>query len=73
MSEERVLKCCVPQGFVLGPQLYCDNTIPLGTIITNFLISCHMYADDSPLYESESSKIEEDQLTAVMQLQNCIS
>ena len=38
----------------------------------NFLISFHMYADDSQLYKSISSDIEEDQLTAVMQLQNCI-
>ena len=68
MSKERVLKYCVPQGFVLGPQLYCDYTIPLGTIIRNFLISFHMYADDSQLYKSVSPNIEEDQLTAVMQL-----
>ena len=31
-----------------------------------------MYADDSQLYKSMSPNIEEDQLTAVMQLQNCI-
>ena len=60
MSKERVLKCCVPQGSVLGPQL-------------NFLISFHMYADDPQLYKSITPDIEEDQLTAVMQLQNCIS
>ena len=42
MSKERALKCCVPQGSVLGPQLYCDYTIPPGIIIRNFLISCHM-------------------------------
>ena len=73
MSKERVLKCCVPLGSVLGPRLYCDYTIPLGTIIRNFLISFHMYADDSQLYKSISINIEEDQLTAVKQLQNCIS
>ena len=39
----------------------------------NFLISFHMYADDSQLYKSISPYIEEDQLTALMQLQNCIS
>ena len=39
----------------------------------NFLISFHVYAHDSQLYKSISPDIEEDQLTAVMQLQNCIS
>ena len=52
---------------------YCDYTTPLGTIIRNFLISFHMYADDSQLYKSVSLNIEEDQLTAISQLQNCIS
>ena len=32
-----------------------------------------MYADDSQLYKSVSPNIEEDQLTAISQLQNCIS
>ena len=32
-----------------------------------------MYVDDSQLCKSVSSNIEEDQVTAVMQLQNCIS
>ena len=70
MSKERVFKCCVLQGSILGPQLYCGYTIPLGTIIRYFLISFHMYADDSQLYKSVTPNIEEDQLLAVMQLQN---
>ena len=73
MSKERVLKCYVPQGSALGPQLYCDYTVPLGTIIRNFLNSLHIYADESQLYKSISPDSDEDQLTAVMQLQNCIS
>ena len=73
MSDDRVLKCCVAQGSVLGPQLYCDYTIPVGTTIRNCLMSFHMYADDSHLYKSVSLNIEEDQLSAVIQLQNCIS
>ena len=32
-----------------------------------------MCADDSQLYKSVTPNIEEDQLTAVMKLQNCIS
>ena len=73
MSKERVLKCLVPQGSILGPQLYCDYTVPPGTIVRNFLISFHTYADDSQLYKSISPNIEEGQPTDVMQLQNCIS
>ena len=39
----------------------------------SFLISFHIYADDSQLHKSVSPDIDKDQLTAVMQLQNCIS
>ena len=44
-------------------RLYYDKTILHST--------CN--ADDSQLYKSVSPNIEENQLTAVMQLQNCIS
>ena len=37
------------------------------------MISFHMYADDSQLYKSVSPNLEEDQMSAIMQLQNCIS
>ena len=73
MSKEGVLKCCVHQGSVLGPQLYSDYEIPLGTIIRYFLILFHMYLDDSQFYKSVSPLIQEGKLTAVMQLQNYIA
>ena len=58
MSKERVLKCCHPQGAVLGPQLYCDYTIPLGTFISrSFFISFHMYADNSQLYKFHDKSV----------------
>ena len=72
MSEKKTLKCCVPQGSVLGPPLYCDYTIPLGIIIRLFLILFHMYADDSQLYKSISSTCEEDQQQGIRQLEECI-
>ena len=50
-----------------------SNQLNHNTIIRNFLISFHMYADDSQLYKSVSPNIEEDQLTAAIQLQNCTS
>ena len=67
------MESCVPQGSVLGPNLYCKYTIPMYLIIKIFLILYHMYADDSQLYKVIASYVREHQLQSVAQLQDCIA
>ena len=48
-SSERNLKYAVPQGSVLGPELFKDYMNPLGNLIRSYGIKFHFYADDSQL------------------------
>ena len=72
-SEKQTLKCCVPQGSGLGPDLYCKYTLPLGIIIRIFLILFHMYADDSQLYKGLKAQFHDEQISGIEQLQECIA
>ena len=51
-STPSVLKCGVPQCFLLGPLLFCLYTHPLGTVICQSGLSYHFFADDSQLHKS---------------------
>ena len=57
-SNQHTLEYSIPQGSVMGPDLYCKYTKPVAGIISQHFIQYHLYADDFQLYTSLSPGID---------------
>ena len=64
-SKDVQLSCCVPQGSVLGPDLYSKYTSPLSSLISSLSLSYHFYADDSQIWTSVNPNSVTNQIQAV--------
>ena len=71
-SKARSLKFSVPQGSVLGPQLFKLYTLPLREIIERHHLNYHMYADDTQLYFS-CPPVQAEIDTFISRTEACIS
>lgn len=71
VSSSRTLDYGVPQGSVLGPELFKDYITPLPDLINSFHVGFHGYADDTQLYVAfEPGKNETE---SRKKLENCIA
>ena len=71
-SPARPLTCGVPQGSVLGPQLFSIYAAPVSKIIRNNNLLSHFYADDTQIYITVKPH-QEDIDAAVETIEQCVT
>ena len=69
-SSPSLLTCGVPQGSVLGPNLFILYTQPLSDVISHHSVSHHMFANDTELCKSDSPS---EAFTLSRTIEACIS
>ena len=70
-SSETPLKYGVPQGSVIGPQVFTYYSHIIGQIIRKHSIQYHIYADDVQLFLSFDPSIPGDSACALFKLARC--
>ena len=73
VSNDTPLAFGVPQGSELGPILFSIYTTPIGDIIRRHQLNFHLYADDTQLYANFELSDEDNKLSSLNKIENCVS
>ena len=73
VSNDTPLAFGVPQGSALGPILFSIYTTPIGDIIRRHQLNFHLYADDTQLYANFELSDEDNKLSSLNKIENCVS